>query len=216
MERVEQEIIDYIEAEILPKYAKLGGHTGDHIERVISRSLKFHRQAPELNINMVYVIAAYHDLGRLVDNDTHNIESAKMLRTDEFIKAHFSTDEMDIMAEAIEDHRSSLGHKPRSRYGELVSSADRDINIDTMLSRVYDYTKHLHPEMSESEILEEARYHLRIKYAPDGYAAGTMYFEDPDFDMVLVKVEEVTRSPEVFAKIMREHNAKRKVGADKK
>ena len=210
MEQVDSEIINYVETKILPKYNNLGGHTGDHIQQVIERSLKFYRQSSDLNINMVYVIAAYHDLGRIIDNETHNIESAKLLRKDEFINKHFSPDEIDMMSEAVEDHRASLGREPRSIYGKLVSSADRNTNIDEMLSRVYDYTKHLHPEMNEDEILEDARHHLRIKYSPDGYAANTMYFDDPNFAKMLIKVEEVTRSPEKFAETMREHNSKRK------
>ncbi len=210
MKRVNKEITNYVEAEILPKYNKLGGHTDKHIRQVIERSLRFYQQEPDLNIDMVYVIAAYHDLGRLINNETHNIESAKLLRKDKFIKEHFSDKEIGVMAEAIEDHRASLGHEPRSTYGKLVSSADRNTDINDMLSRVYDYTKHLHPEMSESKILEEARYHLRRKYSPDGYASSTMYFDDPDFASVLIKVKEVTRSPEIFTKIMREYNSKRK------
>lgn len=158
---------------------------------------------------MVYIIAAYHDLGRLVNNETHNIESAKMLREDNFIKEHFSPEEIIIMAEAVEDHRASLKREPRSIYGKLVSSADRNTNINDMLGRVYDYYKHLYPETEEAEIIEEAHCHLREKYSPDGYAASKMYFNDPDFAEVLVKVEEITRNPETFAEIMREHNVKR-------
>ena len=209
MKKVDSEIINYVETSILPKYKKIGGHTDKHIKQVIERSLRFYRQSPDLNINMVCVIAAYHDLGRLIDNETHNIESAKLLRKDEFIKDHFSKKEIDIMAEAIEDHRASLGREPRSIYGKLVSSADRTTSIDDMLSNVYDYTKYLHPEMNEDQIIEEARYHLRIKYSPDGYAAKTMYFDDPEFKAVLIKVESLTRSPKKFAQIMREHNRMR-------
>lgn len=210
MNKVSKEIIEYIESEILPKYSSIGGHTSDHINQVINRSLKFFEQAPELNIDMVYMIAAYHDLGRLIDNDTHNIESAKLLRKDEFIKKHFSDEEINIMAEAVEDHRASLGHEPRSKYGKLVSSADRNTNMNDMLSRVFDYTKHIHPEMNEDEVIEEARVHLRKKYSPDGYAAKTMYFDDADFVEVLKKVEEITRIPEDFAVAMRRHNEQRK------
>ena len=78
-----------------------------------------------------------------------------------------------------------------------------------MLSRCYDYTKHLHPEMTDDELCEEARIHLREKYSPDGYAAKTMYFDDPDFRATLVKIEEITRTTEGFTKIQKEHNAKR-------
>ncbi len=210
MNRIKPEIIEYIETEILPQYNGIGGHTDEHIRQVIERSLNFHKQAPELNIDMVYIIAAYHDLGRLIDNKTHHLESAKLLRKDKFIKDHFTDEEIETMAEAIEDHRASLGREPRSAYGKLVSSADRNTDIEDMLSRPYDYQKHLNPEMSEDELIETARTHLRKKYSPDGYAAKTMYFDNPDFKAVLIKIEEITRDPQEFAKIMREHNAKRK------
>ena len=209
MEKVSEEIRNYIESEILPKYNGLGGHTDEHVRQVIERSMRFAKQAPEINLDMAYVIAAYHDLGRLIDDETHNFESAKMMRADEFLKAHFSAEDLETMAEAVEDHRASLGREPRSIYGKLVSSADRNSSIDELLTRCYDYTKHLHPEMTEDELIEEARIHLREKYSPDGYAAKTMYFDDPDFNEMLRKTEEMTRTPEGFAKIQREFNEKR-------
>jgi uncharacterized protein len=209
MEKISPDIKEYIESEILPRYNALGGHTGDHIDQVIERSLRFAKQAPEINVDMAYVIAAFHDLGRLVDDETHNIESAKMLRADEFLREHFSAEEVETMAQAVEDHRASLGREPRSIYGKLVSSADRNSDKEGMLSRSYDYAKHLHPEMTDAQLMEEARVHLREKYSPDGYAAKTMYFDDPDFQAILVWIEEITRTPEKFAEIESAHNAKR-------
>lgn len=209
MDQIKPEVIEYIETEILPQYNGIGGHTDEHIRQVIERSLNFYKQAPELNIDMVYIIAAYHDLGRLIDNETHNIESAKLLRKDKFIKEHFADEEINIMAEAVEDHRASLGREPRSTYGKLVSSADRNTSLKQTLSRAYDYNKHLNPTAAEDETIETVRKHLRKKYSPDGYAAKTMYFKDPDFTNVLVETEEITRDPETFAKAMREHNKKR-------
>ena len=209
MEKINPEIRKYIESEILPRYSQLGGHTNDHVNQVIERSLRFSTQVPDINVDMAYIIAAFHDLGRLVDDETHNIESAKMLRADEFVKEHFSAKEVETMAEAIEDHRASLGREPRSIYGKLVSSADRNSDKEGMLSRSYDYAKHLHPEMTDAQLMEEARVHLREKYSPDGYAAKTMYFDDPDFQAILVWIEEITRTPEKFAEIESAHNAKR-------
>ena len=209
MKKVSPKVKEYIETEILPKYEKLSGHTRGHIDCVIERSLKFAEQAPEVNIDMVYIIAAYHDLGRLVDNETHNIESGKMVRKDKFLRENFSAEEVETMAEAVEDHRASLGHEPRSIYGKLVSSADRNPNVESMLERAYDYHKLLHPEMDEDEVIEKVRECLREKYTPDGYAAKTMYFKDDSFGAMLEKVEEITRTPEGFAKVQREFNRKR-------
>jgi uncharacterized protein len=209
MENVSADIQKYIETEIIPKYAGIGGHTDEHIQQVITRSLRFAKQAGDVNIDMVYIIAAYHDLGRLIDDETHNYESAKMMRADDFLKARFSSEEIETMAEAVEDHRASLGHEPRSIYGKIVSSADRNTDVNAMLSRAYDYNKHLHPDFTEDETIEAVRIVLRKKYSPNGYAASTMYFDDPNFAGVLKRMEEITRDFETFAKIMREHNAKR-------
>ena len=209
MDKVSREIREYIEAEILPKYEGIGGHTSDHIQQVINRSLRFFEQTENLNIDMVYVIAAYHDLGRLIDNETHNIESAKMMRADKFLQAHFSTEELETMAQAVEDHRASLGREPRSIYGKLVSSADRNADFEVAMGRVYDYTRHLHPELSEDDLIEDCRVHLREKYARDGYAVKTMYFDDPNFNAFINKVDEATESIEKFTPLMHEINAKR-------
>jgi uncharacterized protein len=209
VEQISAKVRKYIETRILPQYEKLSGHAGGHIEQVIDRSLEFAKQAPGVNLDMVYIIAAYHDLGRLIDNETHNIESAKMMRADKFLLENFTAEEVETMAEAVEDHRASLGHEPRSIYGKIVSSADRNPTVESMLERAYDYNKLLHPDYSEDEIIEDVRVHIREKYSPDGYAAKTMYFKDPSFEKMLVKVEEITRTPESFAKVQKEFNRKR-------
>ena len=207
--KVSAKVKKYANEKILPRYDELKGHTGEHIAEVIRRSLEFAKQVPWVNVDMVYIVAAYHDLGRLVNNETHNIESAKMMRKDEFLLKNFSAEEVETMVEAVEDHRASLGHEPRSIYGKIVSSADRNPSVESMLERAYDYNKLLHPDYSENELIEDVRVHLREKYAPDGYAAKTMYFKDPLFEKMLVKVEEITRTPESFAKVQKEFNRKR-------
>ena len=209
VEQISAKVRKYIETRILPQYEKLSGHAGGHIEQVIDRSLEFAKQAPGVNLDMVYIIAAYHDLGRLIDNETHNIESAKMMRANKFLLENFTAEEVETMAEAVEDHRASLGHEPRSIYGKIVSSADRNPTVESMLERAYDYNKLLHPDYSEDEIIEGVRVHIREKYSPDGYAAKTMYFKDPSFEKMLVKVEEITRTPESFAKVQKVFNRKR-------
>lgn len=206
---VSEDIRTYIETQIMPQYARLSGHSDKHINQVIRRSLMFAEEKPEVSCDMVYVIAAYHDLGRLVDDETHNIESAKMVRADKNLRKFFSEAKIEIIAEAVEDHRASLKRNPRSIYGEIVSSADRNTDLNDALERVYDIIKLWHPEWSENEIIEDGRQHLREKYTPDGYAAKKMYFKDPDFEEYLRKVEEVTRDPMEYRKMMLEFNKKR-------
>ena len=203
------EVCAYIETQIIPRYRAMSGHTDKHIRQVIKRSLKFAEGLDDINLDMVYVIAAYHDLGREVDDDHHEVESGKMLRADEELKKFFSPEQIETMAEAVEDHRASNKNEPRSIYGKIVSSADRNTSVDQMLERCYDCNRLWHPEMTDDEVIETARKHLREKYSPDGYAAKKMYFPDPDFQACLEKIEEITRTSEGFRKIQKEFNRKR-------
>lgn len=56
---------------------------------------------------MVYVIAAYHDIGHHIDAKSHEIISAQILSEDKKLKKFFSEEQIMVMKEAIEDHRAS-------------------------------------------------------------------------------------------------------------
>ena len=205
--KIKPEILEYVEEEILPQYDSGAGHGLEHIRYVIRRSLNFAEDAEEdVDRNMVYVVAAYHDIGRKIDNDTHEIHSAKILLADERMKEFFNDEERRIIAEAIEDHRASSKHLPRSVYGRIVSSADRNTSVDQVLDRIFDYTKSLHPEYSEDELMEETRIRLREKYKPDGYAAEKMFFFDPDYQGFLEEIERITRDKDEYRRIQAEFN----------
>ena len=209
LDKINPKIRQYVRNDILPKYRQLKGHTNSHITDVISRSLEIATDLDNIDLNMIYVIAAYHDLGRLIDNDTHHRESAKMLRADDFLKTFFSDEEIEVMAEAVEDHRASLKRDPRSLYGKIVSSADRSCDVTELLVRAYDYNRTLHPEFSEAETIENVRIVLRGKYTPGAYGDKRMYFRTPEYDEFLKKVDEITATPEGFFKIQTEFNKKR-------
>ena len=198
LEKVSPEVRDYVEKNVLPKYDNLFGHTRDHIEYVIRRSLKFATEVPEVNFDMVYLIAAFHDLGRLIDNETHNLESKKMLLKDEFIKENFSEAERKIMAEAVEDHRASLKYEPRSIYGKIVSSADRNTNVARAVKRSFNYNRLLNPSKSIEWSIENSRVHLREKFGRDGYATKKMFFKDPEYEKYLAEMEEITKDSEKY------------------
>ena len=207
---VRKEVIEYVEAEILPKYEKMLGHTTEHIAQVISRSFTILTNLKEEgDVSMVYTTAAYHDLGRLVDDDTHHIESAKMMRADEGLKKLFSDEQIKVMSEAVEDHRASSKGDPRNIYGKIVSSADRDVDVDEMLRRVYDYKRIINPDFDDDAVIEDARVHLREKYSPDGYGARKVYFPTEDTVECFKTIEKLTRDSLKYRKMIKEINKKR-------
>ena len=60
-QQVNLEIMDFVEKQILPKYNAFGeSHGLRHVTRVIRNSLKL-VPVTGADIDMVYVIAAYHD-----------------------------------------------------------------------------------------------------------------------------------------------------------
>lgn len=195
----------YIETEIFPIYEKNeGGHGLNHIEYVINRSLKFAHQFQDINIDMVYTIAAFHDIGHHIDKDTHEILSAKMFYENENLKTFFNDAERLTIKEAIEDHRASSSSEPRSNYGKIVSSADRTTDIDTVLKRTHSYSLKHRSSFTLEEMIEEAYSHMCKKYGKNGYAKH--YVEDPEYQEFIKSVDEFTKDKNQFVARYKEVN----------
>ena len=196
IDRVDSVLRDYVEANIFPRYARNdSGHQIGHIDYVVRRSLKFATMVSDINYDIVYVVAAYHDLGHYVDAFRHEQVSAKMVRTDAFLRKFFTLAEIETIAEAIEDHRSHIDRPRRSVYGKIVASADCNINVDVMLRRTYSYRVKNFPAMPLEEVIEESRQHLCRNYGEEGYVRGKMYFPDPEFDRALRELIDLVDDP---------------------
>lgn len=196
-QQITKELFDYIEKEIFPLYNRNEeGHGIKHIKTVIERSLKFAKDY-EVNIDMVYTIAAYHDLGHHIDRKRHEIISAEMFIKDENMKKFFTDEQRRIVKEAIEDHRASSEHEPRSIYGKIVSTADRTIiNIDDTIKRSYSYGKRNYIGLSEEEQIERIYNHLKEKYGENGYVKT--YLEDKEFEKALQNLRRALSNKEEF------------------
>ncbi len=121
MQQPNLEIMTFIEQQILPRYNAFGkSHGLGHVQRVIKNSLAL-AAATGADVNMVYVIAAYHDLGMEGPRAIHHITSGKILMADGRLKKWFSPEQLKIMKEAVEDHRASCSRTPRSIYGKIVT-----------------------------------------------------------------------------------------------
>ena len=175
------------------------GHGVEHAEYVINRSLKFANEINDINYEMVYVIAAYHDVAHHIDAKNHEVLSAQMLIKDEKIKKYFTDEQIKIMSEAVEDHRSSLETEPRSIYGKIVSSADRNTSVEVTLKRCYSYNKKHSQNLMENEVIEKCRRFLLEKFGEDGYARSKMYFDDKEYEKYLYDITELALNSEKFS-----------------
>ena len=122
--KINEKLKKYIEENVFPEYDKNeSGHGINHINDVIKRSFELVEENQlDVNMDMVYVIAAYHDIGHHIDSKTHEIISADIISKDNNLSEFFTDEELQIIKEAIEDHRASAKDEPRSIYGRIVSS----------------------------------------------------------------------------------------------
>lgn len=159
----------YIETKIIPRYKHFDkAHNLSHVRTVIEESLAL---AKEYNVNesMAYTIAAYHDTGLCRDRATHHLISGENLKLDTTLRQWFNEEEIETMREAVEDHRASMDHEPRSIYGRIVAEADRVIDPIITLRRTVQYGLKQQPEADKEWHYQCFHQHLMDKYAPGGY-----------------------------------------------
>lgn len=167
--QVDLTLMEFVEKQILPRYTAFGeSHGLYHVTRVIKNSLELARMLGA-DINMTYTIAAYHDLGMEGPRAIHHITSGKILTADARLKKWFSPEQIKIMREAVEDHRASASHAPRSIYGKIVAEADRDIDIDTVFTRPIQYGIEHDPDKDKEWQFKRFDSHMEEKYSNNGY-----------------------------------------------
>ena len=163
------DLVEFIETQILPQYAAFDkAHNMEHVTRVIRRSMDLARKIGA-DLNMAYAIAAYHDLGLTGPRAVHHLTSGKILMADARLKRWFSKDQLNMMKEAVEDHRASASRTPRSIYGKIVAEADRDIQPETVIRRTIQYGLANYPQLDVEGHWHRFMQHMNEKYSPNGY-----------------------------------------------
>jgi len=163
------DLVEFVETQILPRYAEFDkAHNLSHVTRVIRSSIALARKIGA-DLNMAYVIAAYHDLGLSGPRAIHHLTSGKILMQDARLKRWFTPEQIKIMKEAVEDHRASASHAPRSIYGKIVAEADRDLTPETVIRRTIQFGLSNYPEMDQEGHWKRFCQHLNEKYSVNGY-----------------------------------------------
>mgnify|MGYP003556810162 FL=1 len=81
----------YIETAIIPRYEHFDkAHNLSHVQMVMEESMALCKLYPETNPQMVYTIAAYHDLGLCKERETHHIISGEILMADKQLRNWFT------------------------------------------------------------------------------------------------------------------------------
>ena len=176
---------EYIYNEVVPKYSAFdAAHKEDHALTVIDQALKLmegrdawldSRQNPaeiwrsEIREDILLAAAACHDLGLANGRERHHLDSGEIIRSDIRLREWFSPLEIEVIAQAAEDHRASGTSAPRSIYGMIVAEADRVIEGETIIRRTIQFGFKHYPGLDRAAHIARAVEHLNEKYGRGGY-----------------------------------------------
>ena len=180
-----QEIDSYIYNVIVPKYAGFdAAHKEEHAMAVISQAMRLldimqdwieSQKEPgeewlvSVDRELLKMAAACHDLGLVNGRDKHHLDSGEIIRNDANLRSWFNEEEIEVIAQAAEDHRASGTSTPRSIYGKLVAEADRLIDGEIIIRRTIQFGFKHYPDLGREGHIARAIDHLKEKYGRGGY-----------------------------------------------
>ena len=183
---IREDIVRYVLDEIVSRYAGFDpAHRENHALTVIeqamnlmdSRAVWLKQQSAEtadlwseeIDREILFVAAACHDLGLVNGRDNHHTDSGIIIRNDSHLKEWFTDEDIEIIAQAAEDHRASGKSAPRSIYGKIVAEADRVIDGETIILRTVQFGFTHYPDLGREGHIDRAVAHLKEKYGRGGY-----------------------------------------------
>lgn len=190
-------LVKYIEVNVFPEYSKNdSGHNIEHINYVIDRCFRFAEQFENIDLDMLYTTAAFHDIGHHIDKKNHEKLSAQIFYENDDMKKFFTEEQRIIIKEGIEDHRASSTNVPRSNYGKIISSADRSTDVNEFLKRTHSYTLKHETDLNIDKIIERAYNHTKDKYGSNGYAKS--YVVDVEYNQFKKEITNLINDKEKF------------------
>lgn len=171
---IRKEIVDYIKNHIKPVYKNFDkAHSISHFNFVTNNCIEYSKelikQGIKINIEIAYVVGAYHDIGIQDGREGHAISSGKYVRNDEFLKQTYPAETIELIAQAVEDHSSHLDHKPRSVYGEIVADADRNNTCYLVFSRPIKYGLKNEKHLDRKGQIDRVYEFVNNKFGRNGY-----------------------------------------------
>ena len=183
---IREDIIRYVFDEIVSRYAGFDpAHRENHALTVIEQAMHLLdsraawlegqpaetacQWSEEIDREILFVAAACHDLGLVNGRESHHTDSGIIIRNDDRLKKWFTQQQIEIIAQAAEDHRASGKSAPRSIYGKIVAEADRVIDGETIILRTVQFGFTHYPDLGRVGHIERAVAHLKEKYGRGGY-----------------------------------------------
>lgn len=137
---VRKDLKDFLLKTIKPQYKNFDkAHSISHFNFVTNNCVEYGKelikQGESVDLEIAFVVGALHDIGIAEGREGHAKSSGKFVRACKELKQWFSDEQIEMIAQAVEDHSSHLEYEPRSIYGKLVADADRNNSLYLVFSR---------------------------------------------------------------------------------
>lgn len=188
---MEKELKEYIKKEIKDKYKTFDkGHNISHFNFVTKNCVNYAKQLIEkgvdIDLDIAYIVGAYHDIGISVAREGHALTSGKIVREDKMLKKYYSAEVIEMIAQAVEDHSSHLEYEPRSIYGKLVADADRNNSLYLVFSRPVKYGLKNEKGKTRSEHIDRVYDFVKSKFGRNGYVKYWLDIDDTKKEQQIV------------------------------
>lgn len=156
IERVNPDIVQYLEREYIDKrYAQAGIDT-DKLYDVVDYMLRL-AEDMHLDYNLAYAIAVLHDYGQK-DSDENNFSTLMEIMADAWLLTYFSPEQMEIISLACKEHDglNDRHHQYTSLYSKVIADADTMsvIKIEPMLRHFWKEFSKDNPKKKDKEIFD--------------------------------------------------------------
>ena len=180
---MEKTLKDYIKNEIKSKYKNFDkGHNVSHYNFVTKNCVSYAKQliqkGQDIDLDIAFIVGAYHDIGLTCGRENHAIASAAIVRQDKMLNKYFNKDTIELIAQAVEDHSSHLNYEPRSIYGKLVSDADRNNSLYLVFSRPVKYGLKNESGKTRQQQIDRVFDFVNSKFGRNGYVKYWLDIED--------------------------------------
>ncbi|MBP3582312.1 MAG: HD domain-containing protein [Clostridia bacterium] len=172
---MDKSLKEYILNSIKPIYKLFDkGHNISHFNFVTKNCINYAKQLIEkgenIDLDIAYIVGAFHDIGLKVEREGHAKHSAEIVRKDQVLKKYYNEETINMIAEAVEDHSSHLSYEPRSIYGKIVADADRNNSVYLVFSRPIKYgIKNEPKEWTKQQHIERVYEFVNNKFGRNGY-----------------------------------------------
>ncbi len=172
---MDKELKHYINSTIKARYKTFDkGHSVAHFNFVTKNCINYGKQlisqGHDIDLDIAYIVGAYHDIGMIYGRKNHSLSSGKIVRQDKTLAKYYPPQTIELIAQAVEDHSSHLTDEPRSIYGKLVSDADRNNTVYLVFSRPIKFAIERNPKhLSKQEYIQEVYEFVNKKSGRNGY-----------------------------------------------